>query len=195
MAVEFSIHNEHWRAWAKGVRGAQWVEGNLVKDHAVIVPVGPHWVTLDIHRAGDWRRRTFHTRAHTPFESPSGFTFKLTRKASQNGLDDFERITGISIGKRVETRDEAFNRNFILKSNDEVKARALFENPRVRGRLPAKIPFTLQAGRANIMARHLPQGGGFVCFHTDTVFKHPNELSGICTLFGELMTSLRPATF
>jgi hypothetical protein len=192
MAIELQIQNEHWREWARGVRGAQWIEGNLTRDHAVVVPVGKWPVTIDIHRAGDWRRRTFHTRAHTPFESGSGFQFKLTRKLGQNALDDLERATGFHLGKRIETRDAMFNQNYILKSNDEVKARALFENPRVRSGLPSQIAFTLQAGKANVLARHLPQGGGFLCFHTDTVFRHPKELSGVCNLFGELLRALHP---
>lgn len=193
MAIELQIQNEHWRDWARGVRGAQWVEGSLTRDHAVVVPVGKWPVTLDVHRAGDWRRRTFHSRAHTPYVSGCGFQFKLTRKLSQNALDDLERATGIHVGKRIETRDLAFNQNYILKSNDEMKARALFENPRVRAGLPSQLPFTLQAGKANVLARHLPQGSGFLCFHTDTVLNHPKELSIICSLFGEMLRVLHPA--
>ena len=192
MAIELQIQNEHWRDWARGVRGAQFVEGNFTKDHAVIVPVGKWPVTLDVHRAGDWRRRTFHTRVHTPFTSGCGFQFKLTRKLSQNAMDDLEKATGIHLGKRVETRDIAFNQTYCLKSNDEMKARALFENPRVRSSLPVQMPFTLQVGKANVLARHLPQGDCFLCFHTDTVFVEPSDLNKMCKLFGEMLRALHP---
>ncbi|HEX8552422.1 MAG TPA: hypothetical protein VF681_12810 [Abditibacteriaceae bacterium] len=192
MAFEFAIRNEEWRDWSRQFKGAVFTEGNLWNDHSLLIPVGRHRITLDTYRAGDWRRRSWHTRVYTPYVPANNWSFRLTRKLGQNALDDFTRATGVSLTRSIETRDAAFNSNYILKSNDEIKARALFENPRVRSRLPAKFPFTLRTGCQSVTARHLPKGEGFLIFHMEDVIVEPTFARTLCLLFGEMMSHLQP---
>ncbi|HVG21097.1 MAG TPA: DUF3137 domain-containing protein [Blastocatellia bacterium] len=65
-------------------------------------------------------------RMRAPYQDKDGFRFTISREHLFTGLG---KLFG---AQDVETGDPAFDDDFVIKSNDEAKARVLFADPRIR---------------------------------------------------------------
>lgn len=78
-------------------------------------------------------------RMRAPYEDKDGFRFTIYRGHLFTGLG---KLFG---AQDVETGDQAFDDDFVIKSNDEAKARDLFANPRLRQLIRAQPYVRFQA--------------------------------------------------
>ena len=79
-------------------------------------------------------------RMRAPYEDKDGFRFTIYRGHLLTGLG---KLFG---AQDVETGDPAFDDEFVIKSNDEAKARDLFANPKLRQLIRAQPYVRFQAG-------------------------------------------------
>lgn len=80
-----------------------------------------------------------YVRMRAPYEDKDGFRFTIHRGHILTGIG---KLFG---AQDVETGDPAFDDEFVIKSNDEAKARDLFANPRLRQLIQAQPYIFFQA--------------------------------------------------
>jgi hypothetical protein len=84
-------------------------------------------------------------RMRAPYENKDGFRFAISRKHFLTGVGKFLGMQDIEIG------DPAFDDEFVIKGNDEVKVRALFADPRLRQLIQEQPYVSLQNGENAIL--------------------------------------------
>jgi hypothetical protein len=109
---------EIWRQLCAEI-GAQYVEGGFWKGDKVQATHGPWTITLDTYTVSTGKSSTVYTRMRAPFVDPESFHFTVYRKGIFSDMGKWFGMQDIEIG------DETFDRDFILKSNQESKLREL----------------------------------------------------------------------
>lgn len=115
-----SKQEEVWKQFADEI-GAEFVRGRLVANLK-------QWtITLDTFaKSSGQASSTPWTRMRAPYVNKDGFRFTIYRKRTFRPLGELFGRQDIQVG------DPEFDRDFIIKANDEVKVRELFANPRIR---------------------------------------------------------------
>jgi len=116
---------EIWRQLCAEI-GAQYVEGGFWKGDKVQATHGPWTITLDTYTVSNGKTSTTYTRMRAPFVDPEGFRFTVYRKGIFSDIGKWFGMQDIQI------EDEAFDRDFILKSNQESKLRELLGSSKIR---------------------------------------------------------------
>jgi hypothetical protein len=117
--------HEIWRQLCAEI-GAQYVEGGFWKGDKVQATHGPWTITLDTYTVSDGKTSTTYTRMRAPFVDPEGFRFTVYRRGVFSDIGKWFGMQDIEIG------DEAFDQDFILKSNQEPKLRELLGSSKIR---------------------------------------------------------------
>ncbi|MBN1570112.1 MAG: hypothetical protein JXA73_19875 [Acidobacteria bacterium] len=107
--------NEIWQQLCKEI-GADFVEGGFWRGNKVQARVGEWTVTLDTYTVSTDKRHVTYTRMRAPYVNTDGFRFAVYRKNIFSGIGKFFGMQDIEVG------DPEFDRDFILKANDETKA-------------------------------------------------------------------------
>jgi hypothetical protein len=121
---------EVWRQLSHEI-AAEFIEGGFWGRSKVHARVGPWTVTLDMYTSGE-DGVSPATRLRAPYINPEGFRFTIYRKHVFNGLGKLLGMHDIEVG------DPDFDEAFIIKGNDESKARDLFANPLIRQMIHAQ---------------------------------------------------------
>ena len=116
---------EIWRQLCAEI-GAQYVEGGFWKGNKVRATHGPWTITLDTYTVSDGKTSVAYTRMRAPFVDPEGFRFTVYRRGVFSDIGKWLGMQDIEIG------DEAFDEDFILKSNEETKLRELLGSTKIR---------------------------------------------------------------
>jgi hypothetical protein len=133
--------NEPWQQFSAEI-GAEFIRGSVVQNlrsDRVVAKQDGGIITLDTYEVAGEPMSTTYTRIRAPCTTRDGFQFKIYRTGA---LSKFRRLLG---HKPITTGDPTFDREFVVTSNDEFKARILFANPRIRALIEAQpeIYFTL----------------------------------------------------
>jgi len=120
-----------WREFAREL-GAEFIAGGSMWGGDKIVVRVNHWtVILDVHTVVAGYTSITCTRIRAPYLNRDKFRFRVYHK------DIFSSI-GVLLGAQdVEIGNADFDREFVVKTNDEAKVRQLFSNVRVRTLLQA----------------------------------------------------------
>lgn len=116
-----------------------WRQDKLLVEH------GPWLITLDFHTHGGYRSHAEYTRFRAAFENPEGFRFKVV---PQGLLEAVGKLLGL---QDVEMGDPIFDKIFIVKSNDEARAREVLDDAVLRqflGEEPEAFVGLVEAGSA-----------------------------------------------
>jgi hypothetical protein len=116
---------EVWRKFSSEI-GAEFVKGGLLRSDKVVARVKEWTITLDTYTEGGEYSSTPYTRMRAPYVSRDGFQFTIHREGLLSKLGKHLGLQDVEVGY------PDFDREFILKSNDEAKVRALVANPRIR---------------------------------------------------------------
>lgn len=110
--------------------GGEFIEGGLLRNDEVRMHVGNWPITLDTYTrrsgGGGWYTSTTYTRMRAPFVSRDKFRFAIYRQGFFGTLRKLLGLQDIQVGY------PEFDRDFIIKGNDESKVRALFANSEIR---------------------------------------------------------------
>jgi hypothetical protein len=142
-------------------------------------------ITLDTFVLMANNTPVFFTRIRAPFVNPSGFRFSVTRR---NVFRDIATWLG---AQDVEIGDEAFDRNFIIKSNDVSKVKALLESQLLRDRIEAQSSVSLQVkDDEGWFGTKFPEQTDELYFAVHGVIKDIDRLKALFDLFSETLDEL-----
>jgi len=176
---------EIWRQLA-GETGATYVEGGFWKGDKVQASHCGWTITLEVVPMG--KAQGTHLRA--PYLNPERFHFTVYRHGF---FTDLGKMLGM---QDVEVGHADFDRDFVIKGNDESKLRRLFANPRIRQLIAAQpqIYFTVK-DPSDIWNRDLfgeppPRDVHALDFLVMGVIKDKERLRLLFELFGETLYEL-----
>jgi len=175
---------EVWRQLCADI-GAEFVKGGFWKGNKVQAHVGEWTVTLDTYTVSTGHSHVTYTRLRAPYVNMDGFRFTVYRKSIFTGLAKAFGMQDIEIG------NPEFDREFVIKSNYEVKAIALFSNQRIRQLIQAQPSIHLQVkDDEGWFGANYPQGVDELSFQVLGVIKDVERLKALYTLFSEVLNYL-----
>lgn len=119
------LEEKVWKQFADEI-GAEFIKGGLLGRDKVVARMNGWTITLDTFAKSSGQGGITYTRIRAPYVNKDGFRFTIYRKRIFRPLGELFGRQDIQIG------DPEFDRDFIIKANDEVKVRELFANPRIR---------------------------------------------------------------
>src|SRR6266550_6909818 len=165
--------------------GADYVKGGFWKGDKVQVKHDEWTITLDTYAVSTGKTTVVFTRLRAPYVNPGGFRFTVYRKGMFSGIAKMLGMQDIEIG------DESFDRDFIVKSDDEMRVRELLASQRIReliARQP-EIRFTVKDDEGWFGTR-FPEGVDELHFQTVGVLKDIERLKLLYELFAETLDQL-----
>ena len=124
--------DEVWRQLCDEI-GGEYIGGGLFGDSKVRVQVKEWVITLDTYTVSTGESHSTYTRMRAPYVNKDGFRFAIYRKGLFSELGKFFGTQDIEVGYAE------FDRDFIIKGNDESKVRALFANARIRQLIQSQL--------------------------------------------------------
>ena len=176
--------DEVWRQLC-GEIGAEFVEGGFWRGNKVQARVKEWTVTLDTYTVSTGETHVTYTRMRAPYVNKDGFRFTIYRKGWFSELGKRLGMQDIEIG------DPEFDRDFIIKGNDEFKVLALFGNPRIRQLIQAQPSIELQVkDDEGWFSTSFPEGVDELYFQVVGVVKDVERLKSLYELFAETLNHL-----
>jgi hypothetical protein len=175
---------EIWRQLCAEI-GAQYVEGGFWKGNKVQATHGPWTITLDTYTVSDGKTSVAYTRMRAPFVDPEGFRFTVYRRGVFSDIGKWLGMQDIEIG------DEAFDEDFILKSNEESKLRELLGSAKIRELISQQpdIYFSIKDDEGAFVS-NFPGGVDELYFQVVGVIKDVERLKLLYELFSETLDEL-----
>jgi hypothetical protein len=175
---------EIWRQVSEEVDG-RFVEGSFGQKDRIQATHGEWTVTLDKHVVPIGKTVVVYTRMRAPYVNPDGFRFSISRRGLFSGIATWLGMQDIEIG------DERFDRDFVIKGNNEAQVRTLLSNPRIREliALQPDINFAVKDDEG-WFGPHFPQGVDELQFIVVGMIKDVERLKLLFELFSETLDQL-----
>jgi hypothetical protein len=179
-----------WTQFAEAVDG-DFTDGGFFRPDVVHAKVGEWTVTLGTYTTGGEAQATgggapvTFTRMRAPYLNKDGFGFTVYRA----GL--FTPIGRLLGAQDIEVGDAQFDRDFVVKGNDEHKVRALFGGERIRRLVSAQrsIRFEVKDDEGWFQQK-FPDGVDELYFSAAGVIKDLGRLRLLFDLFAETLNQL-----
>lgn len=176
--------DEMWQQLSREI-GADFVEGGLWRGSKVQGHVGEWTITLDTYTVSTGKSHVTYTRLRAPFVNKDGFRFTIDRQGFFSELGKYLGMQDIEVGF------PEFDRDFIIKGNDEAKVRALFANPRIRQLIQAQPAIHLEIkDDEGWFGASFPEGVDELYFQVRGVIKDVGQLKALYDLFAETLNQL-----
>lgn len=176
--------DEVWRQLATEL-DARMIDGGWWKSPKVEVRVGQWIVTLDTYTVSTGKTTIVFTRMRAPYVNADGFRFTVYRRGFFSDLGKWLGMQDIEVG------DEQFDRDFIVKGNDESRIRHLLANARIRELIQAQPRFHLEVkDDEGWFGAKFPDGVDELCFQVTGVIKDVELLKPLFALFAETLHQL-----
>jgi hypothetical protein len=175
---------EIWRQFA-GQTGSQYVPGGFWKGDKVEATHGPWTVVLDIYVVSTGKSAIAYTRMRAPYVNPDGFRFTVYRKGVFTEIAKWLGMQDVTIGH------DDFDRDFVIKGNDEQKLRRLFSIQKVRELIAAQpqIHFSVKDDEGKLWG-DFPEGVDELLFLVVGEIKDLQRLKLLYDLFAETLDEL-----
>ncbi|MCC6669589.1 MAG: DUF3137 domain-containing protein [Planctomycetes bacterium] len=167
---------EIWRKLAAEL-GAEYVAGGFWKRDRVEASHEGWTITLDTYFSA--AAKCDYTRMRAPFHNRRGFHFTVYRRGMFSDIAKWLGMQDVAVGH------EEFDREFIIKGNDQHKLRHLFANPRLRELIAAQKQIHLRIHPAKVAGQT-----DELCFHVAGVIKDLARLRLLFDLFAETLDTL-----
>jgi hypothetical protein len=175
---------EIWRQLAEEVKG-RYVEGALFKADKVEAAHGEWTVTLDSYIVPAGKAMIPFTRLRAPYVNPDGFRFTVYRKGVFTALGKLFGMQDIEVGH------EAFDRDFVIKGNDQGRLRSLFASDRLRELVDAQPDVHLSVkDDEGWFGPAFPEGVDELYFNVPGIIKDLDRLKRLYDLFAEALEQL-----
>jgi hypothetical protein len=175
---------EIWRQLSAEI-GAKFVEGGFLRGAKVQARVKQWNVTLDIYTVSTGRSTHHYTRLRAPFVNADGFRFQIYRAGIFSDL-----------GKRLGMRDieigyPDFDRDFVIKGNDEQRLRQLFSYEKIRTLLQEQPDVRFEVvDDEGWFGADFPQGVDELRFQVSGIIKDLHLLKQLFELFAVTLDQL-----
>jgi hypothetical protein len=175
---------EIWRQLCAEI-DAQYVEVGFWKGDKVQATHGPWTITLDTYAVSTGKSTIVYTRMRAPFVNPEGFRFTVYRKGIFSDIGKWFGMQDIEIG------DQAFDEDFILKSDQESKLRELLGSSKIRELIGCQpqIYFSVKEDEG-YFSTTFPEGVDELYFQVVGILKDVERLKLLYELFSEMLDQL-----
>ena len=176
---------EVWRQFSAQT-GSSYVPGGFWKGDKVEATHGPWTVTLDIYVVSTGKSAIAYTRMRAPYVNPDGFRFTVYRKGIFTEMGKWLGMQDVAVGY------EDFDRDFVIKGNDEQKLHRLFSSQKIRELIAAQpeINFSVQDDDGKLWNKSFPEGVDELLFQVVGVIKDIERLKLLYELFAETLDEL-----
>ena len=187
-SLELSVQckeKDPWRHFSREI-GAEYVEGRLWERDKVVANVKNGIITFGIFTDYDNSVLYTQTTIRAPYVSADGFQFTIYRKGifsrlckpwwMRNAFNKLGRCLGIQ--EYIKVGYPKFECDFIIKSNNEFKVRALFVNSLIRQLIQSQPDIYLQLR------------GSELFFSSHTFIDSVAQLKSLYELFKETLNHL-----
>lgn len=175
---------EVWRQLCSEI-GAEFIGGGFWRGNKVQARVKEWTVTLDTYTVSTSKSHVTYTRIRAPYVNKDGFRFTIYRRGFFSELGKRLGMQDIEIG------DPEFDRDYVIKGNDEAKVLALFGDPRIRQLIQAQPSIHLQVkDDEGGFGASFPEGVDELYFHVVGVIKDVERLKSLYELFAETLNRL-----
>ncbi|HXI12166.1 MAG TPA: DUF3137 domain-containing protein [Thermoanaerobaculia bacterium] len=177
-------HKEIWRQLSAEVEG-RYIDGGFWKGDKVAVAHEEWTVTLDKYVVSTGKVLIVYTRMRAPYVNADGFRFAIHRKGFFSNIGKWLGMQDIDIGH------QPFDEDFIIRSNDEHKVRALLSNARLRELIAAQrtIHFSVKDDEG-WFGPTFPNGVDELVFLVTGVITDIGHLKQLYEMFGETLDEL-----
>lgn len=175
---------EIWRQLAAEIDG-KYVDRGPWKGDRVEGTHGEWTVTLDSYVVPAGKTMIPFTRMRAPYVNPDGFRFTIYRKGV---FTDIGKLLGM---QDVEIGHERFDRDFVIKGNDEGRLRSLFAGDRLRQLIDGQpdIHLTVKDDEG-WFGPNFPDGVDELYFNLPGIIKDLDRLKRLYDLFAEALDQL-----
>ena len=176
---------EIWQQFAAQT-GSNYVSGGFWKGDKVEATHGPWTVILDTYTVSAGKSTITYTRMRAPYLTPDGFHFTVYREGIFSEIGKWFGMQDVTVGY------EDFDRDFIIKGNDEARLRQLFSNQKIRDLIAAQpeIHFSVEDDDGNVWTKMFPAGVDELKFQVAGVIKDLDRLKLLYELFAETLDEL-----
>lgn len=130
---------ETWKHFCSDI-GGEFIEGGIWRSEKVRGRVKAWTITLDTYTSGAGKDKITYTRMRAPFVSTDEFRFTIYHKSSFSELGKYWGLQ-----EDIEVGYPDFDRDFIIKSNNQSQAQALFASLKIRQLIKSQ-PFSVNFG-------------------------------------------------
>jgi hypothetical protein len=179
---------EIWRQLCTEI-GATYVQGDFWNGDKVQASHAEWTITLDTYTIRGPKGSIVYTRLRAPYVNPDHFRFSIYRRGLFSDIAKWFRMQDVDVGHAD------FDRDFVIKGNDEVKLRALFDDPRLRELIAAQpqIYLTVQHGEAfafQTSRTDFPADTDELCFQVLGIITDAERLKLLFELFAETLDQM-----
>jgi hypothetical protein len=169
--------------------GGEVVPGTLWRGEHLQVKVTDWTVTLDEYThmvmAGKTPIYIPHTRMRAPFPNPSGFRFSFHRASVFSQLGTLFGMQDIEVGY------PEFDKDFVIKANDEASVRSLLASERLRNLVMSQSKFRLSVkDDEGWFGTKYPSGVDVLVFDVADRIRDVERLKGLYDVFAETLGNL-----
>lgn len=202
-------HNEVWKQLSDEL-GAEFVKGGLFKGSKVEARIKNWTITLDTYTVSTGKTSVTYTRMRAPFINNDGFRFLIYRRSPFSAVGKLLGMQDVEVGgpeiesqgplfgvpsyvdhEFIESSDPEFDREFIIKSNNEGKVGKLFKQFKVRELIRSQATIELQVkSRGGWLNRAKNKGSDELHFRVMGVIKDLQRLKLLFELYVEVLNGI-----
>jgi hypothetical protein len=173
----------------RGQIAAELVDGGFWRGDRLRMQAGDWTVTLDEYTqmvpAGKVHVHIPHTRMRAPFPNPTGFRFSIHRASLFSALGTLLGMQDIEVGH------PEFDKEFVIKGNDESMVRSLCDSGRLRALIAAQPKFQLCIQNdEGWFGTKYPPDVDVLIFDVAAKIRDVDRLRGIYDVFAETLGKL-----
>jgi hypothetical protein len=176
--------DEIWRQLCVEI-GADFVAGGFWRGTKVQARVKRWTVTLDVYTVSSGHSRQHYTRLRAPYVNADGFRFLVYRAGLFTDVGKFFGMQDIAVGF------PDFDREFVIKGNDETRLRHFFSYERIRELLQAQPEVRFEVvDDEGWFGADFPDGVDELRVQIRGVIKDPGKLKQLFELFSVALDQL-----
>lgn len=175
-----------WREFAKEKNGTYLQGGEdkvavVCKNHTILLDHYVHYTTV-----GSNTYQKEYTRGIVEFRSPDKLKLRLT---SQDLVDNIGKLFG---AQDILVGDKQFDKQFMIKGNDEYKIQLLFSDHSIKKLLSELKVVRLEiTDGEGLFDEKVQEGNSMLYFLSEEKVKNVQQLNKIYQLFAELLDALK----
>ena len=201
--------NDVWKQLSDEL-GANFIKGGFFKRSKVVATQRNWSITLDTFTVSTGKSSVTYTRMRAPFINNDGFRFLIYRKRLLSGVGKLLGMQDVEVGgpkfksleplfglpsyvdpKIIESGDPGFDKDFIIKSNNEEKVKMLFKQLKIRELIQSQPSIELQVkSREGWFKRGKNKGIDELYFQVTGVIKDLERLKRLFELYAELLDGM-----
>ncbi len=188
---------EVWRELCP-VIGAKFIKGGYWRGSKVVAHIKPWVITLDTYRivwsSSYTSSSDTYTRVRAPFVNKSGFRFRLRRRKSHRSVVTTKSDVAVTELGKVESDDAVhidFNREFLVKSNNESQVQAVLAHSRLCELIQSQSSIDLKIkDHDGWFGPSFPKIVDELCFEEKGLIQSVERLESIFDLFTQILNHL-----